>query len=175
MARASTSVIMLLSLLLALLSIFGGVGGATDTKDIFGVVDTDSCVKLQQLLELPHIDINVRGSGGQTPLMYATLQGKAESVKCLLEHGADPTIPEKDGYPPMHGAGFQGAPTMPFSSSLCQWWSCYCWCDFAPFLSLLCQPINSLAWVLRLSIDGSGVDRASTSRRGSSSSWSRPK
>ena len=35
-------------------------------------------------------------------------QGNLESVKFLLEAKADTSIPEKDGYTPMHGAGFQG-------------------------------------------------------------------
>jgi ankyrin repeat protein len=46
---------------------------------------------------------------GQTPLMAAVLSGATASVKVLLlELSADPTIPEKDGYTPPHGAGFQG-------------------------------------------------------------------
>ena len=40
--------------------------------------------------------------------MAGVLTGKFESVKLLLEMGADVTIAEKDGYTPMHGAGFQG-------------------------------------------------------------------
>ena len=40
--------------------------------------------------------------------MNAVLSGQTEVVKALLELGADHKIPEKDGYTPMHGAGFQG-------------------------------------------------------------------
>ena len=39
--------------------------------------------------------------------MSAVLGGHLEIVTMLLEIGADVTIPEKDGYTPMHGAGFQ--------------------------------------------------------------------
>merc|ERR1719217_1864078 len=54
-------------------------------------------------------DLNFREKGsGQTALMAAVLAGQLESVKFLLEKGADTTIAEKDGYTPMHGAGFQG-------------------------------------------------------------------
>mmetsp|Transcript_5822 Transcript_5822/g.11387 ORF Transcript_5822/g.11387 Transcript_5822/m.11387 type:complete len:203 (-) Transcript_5822:230-838(-) len=54
-------------------------------------------------------DINVRdNASGQTALMAASLRGKAGAVGFLLKHGADPSIPEKDGYTPPHGAGFQG-------------------------------------------------------------------
>ena len=52
--------------------------------------------------------LNVRGSGGQTPLMAACLHGHAECVLLLLEAGADPNIGEDQGYTCLHGAGFQG-------------------------------------------------------------------
>ena len=53
--------------------------------------------------------INIPEPGsGQTPLMAAILSGQTKAVKVLLlELNADPTIPEKDGYTPPHGAGFQ--------------------------------------------------------------------
>jgi ankyrin repeat protein len=46
--------------------------------------------------------------GSQTPLMQSVLHGKIKMVKFALENGADVTIGERDGYTPMHGAGFQG-------------------------------------------------------------------
>lgn len=55
--------------------------------------------------------INAQGGGGQTPLMAATLSGSTDIVRFLLdEHSTqvDFSIGEKDGYTPMHGAGFQG-------------------------------------------------------------------
>ena len=56
-------------------------------------------------------DIDFRDpDSGQTVLMRSVLTGKIESVRFLLQAGADPTIPEKDGYLPPHGAGFQGRP-----------------------------------------------------------------
>lgn len=54
-------------------------------------------------------NINFRDAmSGQTCVMAATLRGKPNLVRYLLAQGADPTIPEKDGYSPPHGAGFQG-------------------------------------------------------------------
>jgi len=53
-------------------------------------------------------ELNAPGPGGQSPLMHAVLAGMTDIVELLLENGADTTIPEKDGYTPMHGAGFQG-------------------------------------------------------------------
>merc|ERR1711953_149869 len=48
-------------------------------------------------------------ASGQTPLMMAVLMGKEEVVRMLLKLPVvDASIPEKDGYTPFHGAGFQG-------------------------------------------------------------------
>jgi len=48
-------------------------------------------------------------TSGQTPLMMAVLMGKEEVVRMLLKLPVvDASIPEKDGYTPFHGAGFQG-------------------------------------------------------------------
>ncbi len=53
--------------------------------------------------------LDERESGsGQTPLMAACLAGQAEVVDKLLRLGANPSIPEKDGYTPPHGVAFQG-------------------------------------------------------------------
>jgi ankyrin repeat protein len=53
--------------------------------------------------------LNSREEGSlRTALMSAALAGSTRVVEALLELGADSTIPEKDGYTPMHGAGFQG-------------------------------------------------------------------
>ena len=54
--------------------------------------------------------INQRDPGsGQTPLMMAVLMGREEAVAALLEEEqVDATVAEKDGYTPLHGAGFQG-------------------------------------------------------------------
>eukprot|EP00798_Chlamydomonas_sp_ICE-L_P020507 gene20507-27298_t len=54
-------------------------------------------------------DVNYRGVlHGKTAIMAASLFGAAKAVEFLLGvPGIDPMIPEKDGYTPMHGAGFQ--------------------------------------------------------------------
>ena len=54
-------------------------------------------------------NINIKSPRGeQTPLMQSVLHGRTKMVAWALEHGADTTIGERDGYTPMHGAGFQG-------------------------------------------------------------------
>lgn len=79
---------------------------ASANDDLFEAVQSND--KDLVLLALNNgADINTRGPGDQTPLMAAVLSGKAEVVRALLLSGADTTLPEKDGYTPMHGAGFQ--------------------------------------------------------------------
>ena len=46
--------------------------------------------------------------GRQSPLLTAALLGHYRIVRVLLERGADPMIPEKDGYTVWHAAAFQG-------------------------------------------------------------------
>eukprot|EP00316_Scyphosphaera_apsteinii_P024814 CAMPEP_0119324316 /NCGR_PEP_ID=MMETSP1333-20130426/62822_1 /TAXON_ID=418940 /ORGANISM="Scyphosphaera apsteinii, Strain RCC1455" /LENGTH=145 /DNA_ID=CAMNT_0007331995 /DNA_START=147 /DNA_END=584 /DNA_ORIENTATION=- len=64
--------------------------------------------QIKSALKTSPESLNVQGPGGQSPLMHAVLSGKVRAVKFLLKKGADPKVPEKDGYTPMHGAGFQG-------------------------------------------------------------------
>jgi hypothetical protein len=71
--------------------------------------DKTATVVIQNLLKNKDIDINARDpASGQTPLMAAVLRGKPLTVELLLDAGADPSLPEKDGYTPTHGAAFQG-------------------------------------------------------------------
>ena len=42
-------------------------------------------------------EINVRGGGGRTPLQFACENENYKSARYLLEHGADPTIPDNSG------------------------------------------------------------------------------
>lgn len=46
--------------------------------------------------------INVRVSGGNTCLLYATKIRNFKMVKLLLEHGADPNVCDFDGFTPLH-------------------------------------------------------------------------
>jgi ankyrin repeat protein len=48
------------------------------------------------LTEDPKI-ANLKGTGGSTPLLYATLYGNGDSVRLLLESGADPNIRNDGG------------------------------------------------------------------------------
>mmetsp|Transcript_24439 Transcript_24439/g.34437 ORF Transcript_24439/g.34437 Transcript_24439/m.34437 type:complete len:215 (-) Transcript_24439:135-779(-) len=70
----------------------------------------DSVEDVQKALEdKESSDINVVDErSGQTPIMAASLRGKINIVKYLLQQGADTSIGERQGYTPQHGAGFQG-------------------------------------------------------------------
>ena len=92
----------------------GGLVKTDKIGDAFDAVRKDDPVKMKKILEDNKDSlesfINTRDrNSGQTPLMMAVLMGKVEIVKLLLgEDAVDVTIPEKDGYTPFHGAGFQG-------------------------------------------------------------------
>ncbi|KAJ8609952.1 hypothetical protein CTAYLR_008081 [Chrysophaeum taylorii] len=81
----------------------------TTGEELFEAVRADDVDRIKAALKAgAEIDAKSPKFGDQTPLMHATLQGKVNAAKFLLDRGADVTIGEKDGYTPMHGAGYQG-------------------------------------------------------------------
>jgi ankyrin repeat protein len=96
------------------------VSGAAAEKDVleyytsdqlFGAVRNDDVAQLRKFFESNEyrdIDKPAWDGSKQTPLMAATLSGAPGVVQYLLDIGASTTIPEKDGYTPIHGAAFQG-------------------------------------------------------------------
>ena len=87
----------------ALLVLF--FGAVATQGSIFDAVGSDSMDLIKQALKDDPGALDQTGPGGQSPLMNAVLMGKPKAVKYLLKKGADPSVPEKDGYTPMHGAG----------------------------------------------------------------------
>jgi ankyrin repeat protein len=71
-------------------------------------VRADILDDVKRILDAHPSLLDLRCSGGQTPIMAATLAGSAKVAKRLLEIGADTSIGEDMGYTPFHGAGFQG-------------------------------------------------------------------
>ena len=51
----------------------------------------------QRLVKENSKSLNAKGTGGWTPVMYATLYGDADDVRLLLERGADPNTQNDDG------------------------------------------------------------------------------
>ena len=78
--------------------------------DLFAAIGAQDVSAMKAALS-SGADVNAIGPGGQTPLMNSVLTGCLPCVELLLgQEGVDAAIPEKDGYTPMHGAGFQGRP-----------------------------------------------------------------
>ena len=98
-------------LLFAFCALFASVTEAGSEDDsIFHAVreDKDDGAAIRSWVEKDPSLLESIGSGGQTPLIHAVLQGKIHSVQTLLELGADTSATEKDGYNVLHAAGFQG-------------------------------------------------------------------
>ncbi len=68
---------------------------AAGAQDIFSAAGQDSADGIRAALAQDPSGLNRRGPGGQTPLMYACLKGKALAVKALLDAGADTSLGEK--------------------------------------------------------------------------------
>lgn len=84
------------------------VGALAKQEDLWAAVKMDDKAKILAALE-NGADINANDRpNGQSALMQAVLEGKETAVETLLAMGADTTIGEKNGYTPMHGAGYQG-------------------------------------------------------------------
>ena len=81
---------------------------AEDPRDIFYAVKNDSPIEIGGMLSLDPTILDMKGPGGQTPLMHAVLGGHLNAAKYLLSRGANVSITEDKGYTPAHGAGFQG-------------------------------------------------------------------
>jgi ankyrin repeat protein len=54
------------------------------------------------------IDVNVRVSGHDTPLLLASWKGHHDVLQCLLEHGADVELRDKDHLTPLILAAYEG-------------------------------------------------------------------
>ena len=55
-----------------------------------------------------HININARDTEGRTALMLAIVHDKSGAVKALLQHGADPNIPDGQNRTPLQAANAGG-------------------------------------------------------------------
>jgi ankyrin repeat protein len=60
------------------------------------------------LLAQPNLDVNAQGFSGMTALTWYVWGGKEQTVKSLLERGANPNLADADGDTPLHGAAQRG-------------------------------------------------------------------
>lgn len=72
------------------------------TKQITEMISKQPKPAARLVLNLQHHETQ------QTCLMTACLLGKTKQIFTLLRLGADPTVPEKDGYTCWHGIAYQG-------------------------------------------------------------------
>jgi ankyrin repeat protein len=66
------------------------------TRMMESLREGDHAMFRKMLREAPEI-AGLKGPGGATPLMYAVLYGDADSVRLLLENGADPNVRNEAG------------------------------------------------------------------------------
>ncbi|XP_065090399.1 acyl-CoA-binding domain-containing protein 6 [Ochlerotatus camptorhynchus] len=52
---------------------------------------------LRLVIQVPTVNIDLKDSGGQTALHYASSCGNRDCVKLLVDYGADRTIPDEEG------------------------------------------------------------------------------
>ncbi|KAG8555511.1 hypothetical protein GDO81_017730 [Engystomops pustulosus] len=74
-----------------------------EDKDIFDYCRENDILRISQALALGTIDVNAaddEDAEGQTPLHYASACEFSDIVEMLLEHGADPTLVDHDGFQP---------------------------------------------------------------------------
>ncbi|XP_078149213.1 uncharacterized protein LOC144544554 isoform X2 [Carex rostrata] len=82
------------------------------SKDGLGVLHiaaakgrTEIC---QYLIEKLGFDSNQVPDNGKTPIFHATYGGHINTVRYLLDHGANPNVRDKDGFTPLHSAVIEG-------------------------------------------------------------------
>ena len=83
----------------------------SQTNALFAAIASNDVNGIHKALKgevIAELDRQNEQRGLQTPLMFATLSGKVEAVIALLSYNPDVAVGEKEGYTPLHGAGFQG-------------------------------------------------------------------
>jgi ankyrin repeat protein len=77
----------------------------TPLMHTFVYISQDTLDAAQMLMEWG-ADLNARDSNGRTVLFTCALVGSFEGLRFLLDHGADPNIPDNDGIRPIDIANF---------------------------------------------------------------------
>src|SRR5215212_10237365 len=75
-------------------------------RELWRIAESGEVEELEELL--PRADVNARNEHGMTALMRAAYHGRAEMVRALLDHGADPNITRNDKFTALSLAAFFG-------------------------------------------------------------------
>ncbi|KAI6651974.1 Protein phosphatase 1 regulatory subunit 12A-like [Oopsacas minuta] len=73
------------------------------TEIIFDTLKNESSEQLSKVLDTLHRnDINKLSPHGMAPIHQACLDGELEMLECLLQHNADPSLQDIEGWTPLH-------------------------------------------------------------------------
>ena len=76
-----------------------------NTDILIDMIKNNSIKDLQtQISALKRNDINKLSPHGMGPIHHACLEGELEMVECLLQHNADPSLQDIEGWTPLHVA-----------------------------------------------------------------------
>ena len=74
-----------------------------NTEILIDMIKNNSIKDLQtQISALKRNDINKLSPHGMGPIHHACLEGELEIVECLLQHNADPSLQDIEGWTPLH-------------------------------------------------------------------------
>lgn len=76
------------------------------TRELWRIAESGAIDELEGVL--PQADINGRNEHGMTALMRAAYHGRAQMVRVLLDHGADPNVARNDNFTALSLAAFFG-------------------------------------------------------------------
>ena len=73
------------------------------TDIIMDLITNETCEELSKVVATLHRnDINKLSPLGMAPIHHACLEGELEMVACLLQHNADPSLQDIEGWTPLH-------------------------------------------------------------------------
>ena len=105
--RSRLTKLVLVFLTLALLTTFGHTKVLAQSADFFKAAQSNDTAKLKSMLN-SGTDVNLKHSGGNTALHYASGHENAAAVKLLIAHGANVNSANPEGTMPFHYAIYYG-------------------------------------------------------------------
>ena len=90
------------------LTLTSGEKGTKREKQLFSAVTEGDVEKVKKLIS-EGVDVDIRNSIGQTPLLMASSRGYDEMAEFLISRGADVNATDKYGATPIFGAALNGS------------------------------------------------------------------